>query len=159
MKTKRWMSFILAAALLALACLTLSACGASYNKIRYGKAYRVVYDSETRKGYISYVFKANGTGTLEARYTYTPSYDSTPKVYSVTTEFEWREASDGAVHLFGTKCTFGDDHTGYREDCLIVMPIYFSDEFFTYTSHSQYGAGTVTYILEGSKLEKKLNED
>ena len=46
MKTKRWMSFILAAALLALACLTLSACGASYNKIRYGKAYRVVYTKE-----------------------------------------------------------------------------------------------------------------
>lgn len=161
MKTKRWMSFILAAALLVLACLTLSACGASYNKIRYGKAYRVVYDSKTHKGYISYVFKANGTGTLEARYTYTPSYDNTPKVYSVTTEFEWREASDGAVHLFGTEYTYGDDHTGTKKDgYLIDMPIYFSDEFFTYTTYNQdSGSSTVTYILEGSKLEKKLNED
>ena len=148
---KKIFAFLMISVLLFTVCVTLFSCSsAKVNPISFGKKY--MYDDDRY-----YVFNSNGTGYYECHYLYESSVDSTYNyVLSGRVEFEWREASDGAIYLFDTKVSYNEDHTEGQNISVIQAPIYFADEFFTYTSHNQFGASTQRYLKEGSKLEKAL---
>ncbi len=122
------------------------------NEIDYGKKYL-----QDKNCY--YVFKEDQTGYYECYYKYTS--DLSPQ-YSYTlsgrVEFVWRETFNGAVYLFETKSSYNEDHTEGERISIITAPIYFSEDFFTYSYSTQYGSGTVCYIKEGSELEKSLEK-
>ena len=122
------------------------------NPIDFGKKYlldenRYYVFEEDQTGYCEYYYKNELADYSEYNYT-----------LSGRVEFVWREASNGAVYLFETKTTYNEDHTEGKTIDLITDPIYFSEEFFTYSYSYQYGGKTVTYIKEGSKLEKDLEK-
>ena len=104
-----------------------------------------------------YVFNRDQTGYCEYYSEYRsdeyPEYDYTQ---SARIEFEWREASNGAIYLFETEVVYHEDHTEGKSVYLIDCPIYFAEEFFTYTNSNQYSTDAIIYIKEGSKLEKAL---
>ena len=134
--------------------ITMVSCGSSKggNPIDYGKKYLL---NENRY----YVFEKDQTGYCEYYYKYeVAGYSEYNYTLSGRVEFVWREASNGAVYLFETKTTYNEDHTEGKTIDLITDPIYFSEEFFTYSYSNQYGGKTVTYIKEGSKLEKDLEK-
>ena len=138
--------------------ITMVSCESSKggNPIDYGKKY-ILDENENQY----YVFEKDQTGYYECYYKYEYEYSDSP-LYNYTlsgrVEFVWREASNGAVYLFETKTTYNEDHTEGKKIDLITDPIYFSEEFFTYSYSNQYGGKTVTYIKEGSKLEKDLEK-
>ena len=131
--------------------ITMVSCAAAKveNPIDYGKKYLL---DENRY----YVFEKDQTGYCE--YYYKSDYSEYNYTLSGRVEFVWREASNGAVYLFETKTTYNEDHTEGETIDLITDPIYFSEEFFTYSYSNQYGGKTATYIKEGSNLEKSLEK-
>ena len=134
--------------------ITMVSCAAAKveNPIDYGKKYLF---NENRY----YVFEKDQTGYYECYYKYESSlsseYDYT---LSGRVEFVWREASNGAVYLFETETSYNEDHTEGKTINVITDPIYFSEDFFTYSYSNQYGGNTVTYIKEGSSLEKSIDK-
>ena len=132
--------------------ITMVSCSAAKveNPISYGKKY--ILNENTY-----YVFNRDQTGYCEYYSEYRsdeyPEYDYTQ---SARIEFEWREASNGAIYLFETEVVYHEDHTEGKSVYLIDCPIYFAEEFFTYTNSNQYSTDAIIYIKEGSKLEKAL---
>lgn len=142
---------LISLALLLSFCLALTSCGSNTkNPIDFGKKYMLSEDTY-------YIFYSNNTGVFEHRYVDTAyNYTISGKV-----EFVWREASDGAVHLFDVKTEYDDDHTEGRSISITNTPIYFSEEFFTYERFSDYvtnGHTNEYYVKEGSKLETILDK-
>ena len=131
--------------------ITMVSCAAAKveNPIDYGKKYLL---DENRY----YVFEKDQTGYYECYY----KYDSSAYHYTLSgrVEFVWREASNGAVYLFKTETFYNEDHTEGKTISVITDPIYFSEDFFTYSYSNQYGGNTVTYIKEGSSLEKSIDK-
>ena len=127
--------------------ITMVSCAAAKveNPIDYGKKYLL---GENRY----YVFEKDQTGYYECYYE-APEYTVSGRV-----EFVWREASNGAVYLFETETSYNEDHTEGKTINVITDPIYFSEDFFTYSYSNQYGGKTVTYIKEGSNLEKSIDK-
>ena len=154
MLMKKIVTCILAFVLLLTALVALSACSSSKtgNPIDFGKKYLL---SEDRY----YVFESDQTGYCEYNYEYHDSYSSAYSyIQSGRVEFVWREASNGAVYLFRTETNYNEDHTAGKEIPLIDEPIYFSEEFFTYSYSNEFGTSSVHYIKEGSALEKTLED-
>ena len=135
--------------------ITLVACSSTKNAnpIDFGKKYMLSED-------IYYVFEKDHTGYCEYYSKYGSNMGSLSGiVQSGRVEFVWREASNGAVYLFRTETTYNEDHTEGKIIPLIDDPIYFSEEFFTYSYSTESGGHTVNFIKEGSKLEKSINGD
>ena len=138
--------------------ITMVSCESSKggNPIDYGKKY--ILDKNENHQY--YVFEKDQTGYYECYYKYdSPLGSSYSYTRSGRVEFVWREASNGAVYLFETESSYNEGHTEGQELGLITDPIYFSEEFFTYSYSYELGSKTVTYIKEGSNLEKILKSD
>ena len=132
--------------------ITLVSCTAAKaeNPIDFGKKYLL-------NGKY-YVFEKDQTGYCEYNYKYESSVSSEFNyTLSGRVDFVWREASNGAVYLFETEISYNEDHTEGHTLGVINDAIYFSEDFFTYSSNGQYG-DTLTYIKEGSKLEKILED-
>lgn len=145
---KKTFTLIICAVLLMTACLSLTACSSNSsgtkNPIDFGKKYML--DEDTY-----YIFNSDHTGIFEDKYF---------NEYVMTTtsgwiKFEWREASNGAVYMFEVERHYNEDHTA-EDDYLRItkIPIYFSEDFLTYS----FDATTVFYIKEGSELEKILED-
>ncbi len=135
--------------------ITLVACSSTKNTnpIDFGKKYMLSED-------IYYVFEKDQTGYCEYYSKYGSDMGSlSGVVQSGRVEFVWREASNGAVYLFRTETIYNEDHTEGRTIPLIDDPIYFSEEFFTYSYSTETGGHTRNYIKEGSKLEKSIKGD
>ena len=134
--------------------ITMVSCAAAKveNPIDYGKKYLL---DENRY----YVFEKDQTGYYECYYK-CEYFDSSEYNYTLSgrVEFVWREASNGAVYLFETETFYNEDHTEGKTINVITDPIYFSEDFFTYSYSNQYGGKTVTYIKEGSNLEKSIDK-
>ncbi|MBQ9131722.1 MAG: hypothetical protein IJX62_04555 [Clostridia bacterium] len=147
---KVWTLFTCTVLLIAM-CMSFYSCSSAktVNPIDFGKKY--MQDEDTY-----YIFYADQTGLFVQRYA--TAYGSYDYTLSGSVDFVWREASDGAVYLFEVESHYNDDHTQGRELGLLDQPIYFSEDFFTYTNYSQYGASVRTYIKEGSELEKILGK-
>ena len=111
--------------------------------IAFGKKYM---QSETDY----YVFTSDGTGYHE----YYRKNEDSDYTQSGRVEFLWREASDGAVHLFKTEVKYNSDHTEGKSIPLCNGALVFGEEFFTYTQSSQFGDSARYYILEGSALDR-----
>ncbi len=150
---KKILALTLCAVMLLTLCISLGSCASVKNPIDYGKKYMVNDNT-------FYVFYANHTGYYQQKYAYKgssdPQYNYT---LSGQVEFVWEEATDGAVYLFATDVHYDDDHTESKSIGLTSMPIYFSEDFLTFTTHSQYGASNTRAIKQGSDLEKKLEKD
>ena len=134
--------------------ITMVSCAAAKveNPIDYGKKYLL---DENRY----YVFEKDQTGYFECYYKYEyPDSSAYNYTLSGRVEFVWREAFNGAVYLFETKTSYNEDHTEGQTINVITAPIYFSEDFFTYSYSNQYGGKTVTYIKEGSNLEKSIDK-
>ena len=134
--------------------ITMVSCAAAKveNPIDYGKKYLL---DENRY----YVFEKDHTGYYECYYKYEyPDSSAYNYTLSGRVEFVWREASNGAVYLFETETSYNEDHTEGQTINVITAPIYFSEDFFTYSYSNQYGGKTVTYIKEGSNLEKSIDK-
>lgn len=149
---KKILSIVIASILLLATCVSIASCGllgntATSNPIDFGKKY-ICGES----GY--YVFNSDGTGYYEYK-SELGQYQRHGRV-----DFVWREASDGAVYLFTVDSMTYEDHTYEYEGGVTDMGIYFSDEFFVYTSVYGGGGGAYThkYIKEGSDLEKLLED-
>lgn len=151
---KKIFALAMASVLLLTVLLSLASCSSpeTAQPIDFGKKYML---DENKY----YVFEEDQTGYCEYHFTY--NSDLNPE-YSYTqsgrVEFVWREASNGAVYLFATETVYNEDHTTGRDIPLIDDPIYFSEEFFTYSYSNEYGGTTVNYIKEGSSLEKILED-
>ncbi len=151
---KKFFTCMSASILLLTALFSLASCSASKtaNPIDFGKKYRL---DENRY----YVFNADQTGYCEHYYTYESSVSAE---YSYTlsgrVDFVWREASNGGVYLFRTETHYNEEHTQGKSIPLIDNPIFFSEDFFTYSYSNQYGDEAVNYIKEGSDLEKSLED-
>ena len=142
---KKFLSFLTVALILFTALASLVSCSS-------GNGGYVDYNKKYKSGEnIYYVFKSDKTGYCEY-----DSYSGKDYTLSGRIDFVWRRASDGAVHLFKTDIEYYEDHTDGKDLTLISDPIYFSDEFFTYTVDYQFGSSAKYYIKEGSKLEKEL---
>ena len=134
--------------------ITLVACSSTnnVNSIDFGKKYMLSED-------VYYVFEKDQTGYCEYYVYYESGLGSQFNfVQSGRVEFVWREASNGAVYLFRTETSYNEDHTEGKNIPLIDNPIYFSEEFFTYSYSDEWGGHTVNYIKEGSKLEKSIEK-
>ena len=155
---KKFLVIIMALLMLALACVSLASCSSgdetdetnetntTVNNIDFGKKYML---SEDRY----YVFNEDKTGYYECY------QKETEYTLSGCVNFEWREASNGAVYLFEVDVEYNKKHTKDKKISIIDEPIYFSDEFFVYSSTSQYtGSSTTCYIKEGSGLEKFIDD-
>ena len=145
---KKILSSIALIILIATLCATFSSCFSSAsagNPIDFGKKYV--------NGDTYYVFNADGTGYVN----YYSKYDSTIDAkYNSTTsgvaDFEWREASDGAIYLFKTAERFNENNVNSDSIPVIAHAIHFSDDCFVY-SHVYNGfSNTIKYIKEGTKL-------
>ena len=134
--------------------ITMVSCAAAKveNPIDYGKKYLLGENQY-------YVFEKDQTGYYEFHYKHESSVSSEYNyTFSGRVEFVWREASNGAVYLFETETFYNEDHTEGKTINVITDPIYFSEDFFTYSYSNQYGGKTVTYIKEGSNLEKSIDK-
>lgn len=118
--------------------------------IDFGAKYFPESDSRYRN---YYVFNDDHTG-----YVGKSSYRGEDPVVA---EFMWEEASDGAVYLFANEAQSGETET------VIKMPIYFSEDFFTYTDYedsyygSYYGKDRLVnyrFVKEDSDLDRYLSE-
>jgi len=135
-------------------CLTFASCheqeDALKNPIDFGKTYQSLSNDEES----SYVFYTNNVGVFTYRYEYkstvSSNYDHTT---SGTIEFVWKEASDGAVHIFAVNTKYHDDHTKGALP-ILSAPIYFSEDFFISERGNQY----CYYIKEGSELETLIKD-
>ena len=144
---KKFLAVIMAVLMLVGACVSLASCSSpKKSKIDFGKKYMLNEDRY-------YVFNEDNTGYYECY------YKGTDYTLSGRVDFEWREASDGAVYLFEVDVEYNKKHTKGKKISLIYEPIYFSDEFFVYSSNSQYtGSSTTRYIKEGSELAKLIED-
>ena len=152
---KKILSSIALIILIATLCATFSSCFSSAsaeNPIDFGKKY-INCD-------VYYVFNADGTGYVN----YYSKYDSTIDAkYNSTTsgvaDFEWREASDGAIYLFKTAERFNENNVNRDSIPVIAHAIHFSDDCFVY-SHVYNGfSNTIKYIKEGTKLAKAVETE
>ena len=161
---KNFLVIIMALLMLVLACVSLPSCSSgdkpdkdeetketnetntTVTNIDFGKKYMLSEDKY-------YVFNDDKTGYYEC-------YDEKDEyTLSGRVDFEWREANNGAVYLFEVDVEYNKDHTKGKKISIIDEPIYFSDEFFVYSSTSQYtGSSTTRYIKEDSGLEKFLDD-
>ena len=92
-------------------------------------------------GYVNYYSKYDST--IDAKYNSTTSG---------VADFEWREASDGAIYLFKTAERFNENNVNSDSIPVIAHAIHFSDDCFVY-SHVYNGfSNTIKYIKEGTKL-------
>ena len=150
--------------MLVLACVSLSSCSSgdepdkdeetketneintTVNNIDFGKKYMLSEDDY-------YVFNEDKTGYYEC-------YDEKDEyTLSGRVDFEWREASNGAVYLFKVDVEYNKNHTKGKNISITKEPIYFADEFFVYSKNAQYtGSSTIRYIKEGSDLEDLLGD-
>ena len=162
---KRTISLVLKALMLLLVCLCGTSCGSSESvgsepPVDFNEKYYMYRASD---GEIlndrCYVFHSDGTGVYEFDYFYDSPLEDASYDYTLSgkIEFVWRVTSDGAVHLFETETTYNENNTEGKTATLIREPIYFSEEFFTYTYYAQYGSSTVTYVKEGTELSDILN--
>jgi hypothetical protein len=156
---KKALSYLLIFALALTMLLSLTSCSSTSGggnvtlPIDFGKHYYQISDSDRY-----YVFNSDNTGYYSCYYKYNSEYsDDSSYTLSGRVDFEWRVASNGAVYLFETKTAYNEDHTKDKEISIIKNPIYFSEEFFTYTATGQYGT-TYRYIKEGSKLEGLIKD-
>jgi len=136
---------------------TQSSSSSTVNPIVFGKKYK-----DGDKQY--YVFNEDKTGYWEYYYKYDSSSDpSKSYVQSGRIDFQWREATDGAIYLIKIKETYNKDHTeGKKLPATITAPIYFAEDCFFYTTVEEIVSArstTTRYTLEGSALEKALNKD
>lgn len=163
---KKILTIILCAVLLFAMCASLSSCkptdtdptdSNATNPIDFGKKY--ILDEDNYE-YNYYVFYSDYTGVYECKYVYKSEYDTIQDhTLSGKVEFVWREASDGAVYLFKVETHYNEDHTEGETIGVLGHPIYFSDDFFTYSYYSPYsGSSTMRYIKEGSELDKILKD-
>ena len=144
---KKRLIMIISVILLLATCLTFASCDSSAssedpeNLIAFGEKYF--------NGDNYYVFEDDNTGYCKYRY-------EGSVVRAGRVEFVWREASDGGIYLFTTKTTYDKDHTDDKDIGipLISSPIYFSEDFFAYTS----SGGTARYIREDSELEDLIEK-
>lgn len=156
---KRIVTALLALALLASLTLSFSACigNESQPPIEFDKKYVRSFNNPYNTVSEVYVFRKDNTGTLEANLSYT--YDSMPDLnykLSGSVEFIWKQASDGGIYLFKTEEHYNADSTEGKTISLINAPLYFAEDMFTYTSHSEAGASYPRYIVEDSDLDKAL---
>ncbi len=145
---KRTVAFTMVVVMLLLACVSLSSCGRRNNSIDFGKKY---INRDMGNGPYYYVFRANGTGYMECDYT----VEALGYTYSGKIDFEWREASDGAVYLFEGEITRNANDSG-RDLPFVQSGIYFGDGFFVLVSS---GHNALYFFREGSRLDKDLNHE
>ena len=138
---------ILLALILLVPVAALAACSSSEEAapIKFGAKY-MRGETET------YVFNADKTGYCEY-YQSETDYTRSGRV-----DFVWRETPSGAVYLFQTDVRYNADHTEGKSIPLISDALYFAEEFFTYSYHTQFGASTRHYIIEGSALDRALKK-
>ena len=126
-------SFVKLTAVLLLCILvfSLASCGSSSLPIEFGKEYRA-----SGTGNVVYVFERDGTGY---------------KLYEdEKTEFLWREFSNGAVVL---------RRTSDNDQNIIDDPIYFGEDCFYYFYTTSSSSGSTIYVVDGSDLDKAINEE
>ena len=121
----------------------------------YDKKYQERLDGDNHR---YFVFHSDHTGYYDV---YFVSTNETGVILSGRIDFTWRAADDGTVYLFNLQATYNDDHTEGRglTDFSTAMPLTFGDGFLIALSVSTYGTSIRRYVLEGSDLEKALNED
>lgn len=140
---KKLFAAIICILLVITACLPLISCGQkTTNPIKFGEKY--VKDKS------SYVFNSDGTGVYTAYH----SIEKINHTTSGTAEFEWREASDGAIYLFQTDVKYNADNSDDATINVTSRPIYFGKDFFVYTTDT----GAVRFIIEDSKLDELVND-
>ena len=143
----------LSLALLLLLCGTLSLASCSEQKTSQLIDFDAKYLTPRTDDNDYYTFFSDGTGYYYYR------KETTSSTISLRVHFEWREASDGAIYLFKTSTEHLDDHTAELTSAAVInYPIFFSEDFFTYTPHSQYGGSTQRYVKEGSELDTILKQ-
>ena len=140
------------ALLLTLAALLsiFAGCFSSTPKIAYGKKYSLIGHTDWES---SYVFNSDHTGYYETHHT--DSSSSNSYVYSGRIYYVWRTGDGGnSIYLFKTKEEFDE---GSERFSISDLPMSFGDdgEFLI----RLYTNGTERFVLEGSDLEKALNED
>lgn len=131
-------------------------------RLKYGERY-VLKTEESNMGFI---FNSDGTGEYHI---YEVSWDKTVKIVrSGYVRFDWRSASDGAIHLFKNGETqIKDDNTAPDFNLNPVKMLFVSEDFVTYYEyesgyiHDLNGGGKVyssvikkDYIRAGSPLDK-----
>ena len=156
---KRFTRLVFFLVLAAILCSVLVGCASASNEpsVVCGGKYVYEYENETKnetkneRSY--YVFNKDHTGYYQRNYHYqSGSFNS---IYSGKADFIWRVADDGSVYLFQTKITYNADDT-HKDWNVGTMPLSFADEFVVVMNSN----GTLTrFILEGSDLEKSLNEE
>ena len=153
MNKKRILKVVIASVVAMLTIFLSTGCGGNTVSVQYGKKYA------NYRGF--YVFSSDGTGYYEEHFVGT--YGG---VWSGRADFVWKTASDGMVYLFQTKVEYFDDNTDGNYVSATTLPLAFGKDFFAYTSSDGY-VGTVggsvsskgsRYVVEGSDLDKKLNE-
>ena len=148
---KKRIAFTMTVLMLLLTCASLSSCGRRNNSIDFGEKY---ISRDMENGTYYYVFRANGTGYMECDYT----REASGYTYSGKIDFEWREASDGAVYLFEVEITRNANDSG-KDLPFVQSGIYFGDGFFVSVSSGQYGDYVRYFVREGSGLDKDPNHE
>ena len=149
--------------LLAILCPILAGCALGGSdtsdepSVAYGKQYVYEYENSTTNERSYYVFNEDYTGYYQRHY---ESHSGTSTfIYSGRADFIWRAADDGSVYLFQTKVTYDEDDNSESWGVkwgVGALPLSFADEFVIVMNSN----GTVTrFVLEGSDLEKSLNEE
>ena len=133
-------------------------------RLKYGERYVL----ETEDGNEGFIFNSNGTGEYHI---WEVIWDKTEKtIKSGYVKFDWRSASDGAIHLFKNGETQLKDNNTYGNFNLDpVKMLFVSEDFVTYYEYeSGYNIDITTgvgkaysdiiktdYIRAGSSLDKK----
>ena len=159
---KRFTRLVFFLVLAAILCSALVGCasGASNEpSVVCGGKYVYEYENETKNETMNersyYVFNEDHTGYYQRNSNYHYQSSSSISIYSGKADFIWRVADDGSVYLFQTKITYNADDT-HKDWNVGTMPLSFADEFVVVMNSN----GTLTrFILEGSDLEKSLNEE
>ena len=149
----RLVFFLVLAAILCSALVGCASVASNEPSVVCGGKYVYEYEDETKNERSYYVFNEDHTGYYQRNYHYQSS--SSKSIYSGKADFIWRVADDGSVYLFQTKITYNADDT-HKDWNIGTLPLSFADEFVVVMNSN----GTVTrFILEGSDLEKSLNEE
>ena len=105
------------------------------------------------------VFYQDGTGQYDIYYDASARGEN--GILSCTIQFVWKNASDGAIYLFEKERSYNDDHQETENDfgfdainCLINSPLYFGEDFLTYTIESSTQTRHPKFIREKSDLKK-----
>lgn len=108
---KKIISLLLTAVLLTIATLTLFSCTRAdnlpENRIQFEEKYFYCIRSNDNYKYYDkhyYIFHSDGTGELHSY------FDSNGTISSGIAYFEWRTASDGAIHFFKTSSKLKSDN-------------------------------------------------